>query len=204
MMTRLSKTDLYVLRGSLRLAVLFGPLVVGAQIIAWVRDSALDWEAAIGDYSSSAMETDPGLSFVNGASGVWAGDLRITLEDPGTLVWALALAPTLAFGLTVSLVAWWLLGIVRATEVGEPFVETSVRNLRFVSYAIAAAALTIPLATSLVNTVVVDRAIEERGLAFYLDFSTIFVWLLVAAVIHVVAEAFRIGADLRRETEGLI
>ena len=108
-------------------------------------------------------------------------------------------------GLSVSVVGFLLLGILHETYAGQPFFDSSARRLRLVSRVIAVAAVTAPIA-------VVDR--ERRGRRGRrcrrstcpgdVDLSQMLTWLLVALVVRVIAEAFRIGTELRRDTEGLV
>ena len=73
-----------------------------------------------------------------------------------------------------------------------------------VSRVIAVAAVTAPIAWSVANIEVAEQALPSRDVPGHVDLSQMLTWLLVALVVRVIAEAFRIGTELRRDTEGLV
>ena len=107
-------------------------------------------------------------------------------------------------GLSVSVVGFLLLGILHETYAGQPFFDSSSRRLRLVSRVIAIVAVTVPVLRSMANVEVAEQALPTLDVPGDIDVSTMLLWLLVALVVRVIAEAFRIGTELRRDTEGLV
>ena len=147
---------------------------------------------------------DGRLPLAEGAHAVDAGSVTILLDDPSTEVWLTALAPTVIIGLAVSVVGFLLLGILHETYAGQPFFDSSSRRLRLVSRVIAIVAVTVPVLRSIANVEVAEQALPTLDVPGDIDVSTMLTWLLVALVVRVIAEAFRIGTELRRDTEGLV
>jgi hypothetical protein len=195
----ISKTQLVLLRGSLRSLVLFGPLYVLVRVLTMRDNGSLTWWTWLG-----GSRYDGRLPIAEGAHVEDAGIVPIRLEDPGTEVWIATLAPTVIIGLAVSVVGFVLLGILHETYAGQPFFDSSSRRLRLVSRVIAVVAVTVPVARSIANVEVADQAVPSLDVPGDIDVSTMLLWLLVALVVRVIAEAFRIGTELRRETEGLV
>jgi hypothetical protein len=195
----ISKTQLVVLRGSLRSLVLFGPLYVLVRVLTMRDNGSLTWWTWLG-----GSRYDGRLPVADGAHVVDAGIVPIRLEDPGTDVWMATLAPTVIIGLAVSVVGFQLLGILHETYAGQPFFDSSSRRLRLVSRVIAIVAVTVPVARSIANVEVAEQAVPSLDVPGDIDVSTMLLWLLVALVVRVIAEAFRIGTELRRDTEGLV
>jgi hypothetical protein len=196
----ISKTQLVLLRGSLRTLVLFAPLYVLVSVLRWTSHETFSWDARLGD----AQSLDGRLPLAPGATATWEGQAQIHLDDPSVLVWVAALVPTTIVGLSVSVVAFLLLGILYETHAGQPFFDSSSRRLRWVSRVIAVTAVTAPVAWSIANVEIAEEALPSRNVPGDVDLSQMLTWLLVALVVRVIAEAFRIGTELRRDTEGLV
>ena len=199
MATGISKTQLVLLRGSLRTLVLFGPLYVLARVLDMLDDGSLTWDTWLGGAPYHGR-----LPLTEGAQAVDAGSVTILLDDPSTEVWLTTLAPTVIIGLSVSVVGFQLLGILHETYAGQPFFDSSSRRLRLVSRVIAIVAVTVPVLRSVANVEVAEQALPTLDVPGDIDVSTMLLWLLVALVVRVIAEAFRIGTELRRDTEGLV
>lgn len=200
MATGISKTQLVLLRGSLRTLVLFGPLyVVVAVLDAWDGGS-LSWDAEL----NRSRPLGRLIPLAPGASAIWEGQVQLVIEDASPLLWLLALAPTVIVALSLSVVGFQLLGILHETYAGKPFFDSSARRLRMVSRVIAIAAVTAPILWSVANVEIAEDAAPSLDVPGDIDLSQMLTWLLVALVVRVIAEAFRIGTELRRDTEGLV
>ena len=195
----ISRTQLVLLRGSLRTLVLFGPLYVLVRLLNLRDNGDFTWDTWLG-----GAPYDGRLPLAEGAHAVDAGSVTILLDDPSTEVWLTALAPTVIVGLAVSVVGFLLLGILHETYAGQPFFDSSSRRLRLVSRVIAIVAVTVPVLRSVANVEVAEQAVPTLDVPGDIDVSTMLLWLLVALVVRVIAEAFRIGTELRRDTEGLV
>jgi hypothetical protein len=195
----ISKTQLVLLRGSLRSLVLFGPLYVLVRVLTLRDGGDLTWDTWLG-----GSRYDGRVPLAEGASAEDAGSVPIRLDDPSTEVWVAALTPTVIIGLAVSVVGFALLGILHETYAGAPFFDSSSRRLRLVSRVIAIVAVTVPVSRSIANVEVAEQAVPSLNVPGDIDVSTMLLWLLVALVVRVIAEAFRIGTELRRDTEGLV
>lgn len=197
----ISKTQLVLLRGSLRCMVVFGIAYVVLRSIEFLGDGTLRWDAQLGQ--SRAFDARIALS--EGSDAIWEGQLVLFVRDTPLWLDALALAPTAIAGLAVAMVGLLLLRIMHETHAGRPFFDTSARRLRMVSRVIAGAAVSASVTHSLANQEIVDAALASgSGAVADLRIWTMLAWLLVALVVRVVAEAFRIGTELRHDTEGLV
>jgi hypothetical protein len=200
MATGISRTQLVLLRGSLRLLVLCGPLyVVVAVLNAWDSGS-LTWDAEL----NRSRQLGGLVPLAPDASAIWEGQVQLVLDDPSAWLWLLALAPTVIVALSLSVVGFQLLGILHETYAGQPFLDSSARRLRMVSRVIAVAAVTAPILWSVANVEIAEEAVPSLDVPGHVDLSQMMTWLLVALVVRVIAEAFRIGTELRRDTEGLV
>lgn len=197
--TGISRTQLVLLRGSLRSLVLFGPLYVLVRVLTMRDNDSVTWWTWLG-----GSRYDGRVPIAEGATVEDAGIVPIRLEDPSTEVWIATLAPTVIIGLAVSVVGFLLLGILHETYAGQPFFDSSSRRLRLVARVLAIVAVTVPVTRSIANVEVAEQAVPSLNVPGDIDVSTMLLWLLVALVVRVIAEAFRIGTELRRDTEGLV
>ena len=195
----ISRTQLVLLRGSLRSLVLFGPLFVLVRLLDMFDGGNVTWDTWLGGTPYEGR-----LPLAEGAHALDAGTVPILLDDPHTEVWLAALAPTVIVGLAVSVIGFQLLGILHETYAGQPFFDSSSRRLRWVSRVLAVVAVTVPVTRSVANVEVAEQALPSRDVPGDIDASLMLTWLLVALVVRVIAEAFRIGTELRRDTEGLV
>jgi hypothetical protein len=191
----ITRTQRVLLRGSLRCMVLFGPLVVVVQVANAVDNGVLSRTIDVSDGARVGTR-------VEGAY-LYQSAVEVNLEGASPSVWVECLLPTLCLALAVTAIGFLLLRIFHATDAGQPFFATSVRRLRTVSAVIAVAAIAVPVASAIADTEVLAIAQPRLG-ADGPDLSTIAAWLVVALVVRVIAEAFRIGTRLRDDTEGLV
>ena len=202
MATGISKTQLVLLRGSLRTLVLFGPLYVLVRGARRMRDNGgLTWDTWLGGRAPTAA----GCRSPRCAAPWDAGSVTILLDDPSTAVWLHALAPTVIIG------ALGLRGRVPAaghpheTYAGQPFFDSSSRRLDGSRVIAIVCGDRAPIA-------VVDGerrgrragAADPRRARRHRRVADAHCGSLVALVVRVIAEAFRIGTELRRDTEGLV
>lgn len=197
----ISRTQLVLLRGSLRCMVVFGFAYAVLSCVEIFGNGTLRWEAHL----SESTSFDAGLALTEGVDAVWEGQILLFVGDTPLWLDTLAATPSTIAGLAVALVGLLLLRIMHETHAGQPFFDTSHRRLRLVSRVIAIAAVLTSLTHSTANQEVVDAALSSgSGAPADLRIWTTLTWLLVALVVRVIAEAFRIGTELRRDTDGLV
>ena len=191
----ITRTQRVLLRGSLRCMVVFGPFVVFLQVANAVGDGVL----------SRTINISDGARIGTGAEGahVYQSAVRVDLEHAPTDAWVECLLPTVLLALAVTVVGFLLLRVFHETDAGQPFFDSSARRLRMVSAVIAVAAIVVPVSSAIANDYVLSVA-QPHLQASGPDLSTIATWLVVALVVRVIAEAFRVGTQLRDDTEGLV
>jgi hypothetical protein len=194
----ITRTQRVLLRGSLRCMVLFGPLVLVLQVAQFLESSPVSWTARVEGWSTRGQHlgTDDSIHVHQSA-------LRIDLAHASTSVALSTLIPGVILALAVSLVGFLLLRIFHETDAGRPFFDTSASRLRAVSAVVAVAAILVPVTHAEADRRVLAAALprlESAGL----NWVQLATWLVVALVIRVVAEAFRIGTQLRDDTMGLV
>jgi hypothetical protein len=191
----ITRTQRVLLRGSLRCMVTFGLLVVFLQVANAVGDGVLSRTVGVAD-GDRVGARERGVHVYDSA-------LRVDLEHASTRLWAESLLPTVLLALAVAVIAFLLLRVFHETDAGQPFFTSSARRLRMVSAVIAVAAIVVPLSSAIADDQVLALAqprLETDGP----DFAAIALWLVIALVVRVIAEAFRIGTQLRDDTEGLV
>ncbi len=191
----ITRTQRILLRGSLRCMAVFGPLVAAFQIANAVGGEVLSRTIGV-----SGGRPVPGTR--RGAY-VYQSAVRVDLLNANASVWLQCLLPTVLLALAVTVTGFLLLRILYETDAGQPFFDSSARRLRTISAVIAVAAIAVPIASAIADDAVLATA-RPRLQSDGPDFSVIATWLVVALVVRVVAEAFRIGTQLRDETEGLV
>ena len=195
----LNKTQLFLLRGSLRCMIVFGGLWFMVPLLSWSNGEGVDWSGQA-DQSSTA----PGLHTANGANAYWEGAVHVTIGDPSTSLRLLTWVPAAIVAVAVIVTGFQLLRIMYETQAGRPFFDSSARRLRLVSLVIGVAAVASPLAWSAANRRVIEAATTRGQVDSHVHLATMATWLVVALVVRVIAEAFRIGTRLQTDVEGLV
>lgn len=194
----ITRTQRVLLRGSLRCMTVFGPLVLVVQIASFLDSHDVSWTARVDESSTRGQHFGPGNHI-----HVYQSALRIDLQDASTAVALSTLLPTVILALAVSLVGFLLLRIFHETDAGRPFFDTSASRLRAVSLVVGVAAILVPITDAEADRRVLSAAlpnVESAGV----NWVQLATWLVVALVVRVIAEAFRVGTQLRDDTEGLV
>lgn len=195
----LSKTQLFLLRGSLRSMVVFGGLWFLVPLLSWRNGDGVDWTG-----ESDVSKVAPGLHLARGAHAYWEGAVHVTIADPSTGLRLIAWLPSAIVAVAVIVTGFLLLRIMYETQEGRPFFESSARRLRLVSLTIGVAAVAAPLAWNAANRHVLEAATTRPQVESHVHVAAMATWLVVALVVRVVAEAFRIGTRLQEDVEGLV
>ncbi len=189
----ITRTQRVLLRGSLRCLIFFGALILLLRL-GNSFGGVLSWTARV-DQTRVPARTDDVF--------VYQDAVQVDMTDPSTPLWISTLVPTVILCTAMILVGFLLLRIFHETDAGRPFFDASARRLRAVSLVVGVAAILIPLTRAWADDMVLEAAIprlEPTG-PNVVQMAT---WLVVALVVRVIAEAFRIGTRLRDDTEGLV
>jgi hypothetical protein len=179
--------------------VVFGGLWFLVPALTWAHGDAIDW---YGETSRSAVA--PRMQMVDGAQAFFEGQVHVIIDDPSVELRLLSWLPGAIVATAVIVTGFLLLRLMYATQDGQPFFATSVRRLRTISLVIGAAAILQPLAWSAVNHAVLEAATTDVRVEPQVHFAAMATWLVVALVVRVMAEAFRVGTGLRADVEGLV
>ena len=174
-------------------------VVVGLPLAAWAGGDALVWPAVL---EEQARVTSPALR--DGASAAWDGGAEVTLADASGMLWLLTLLPALVVAAAAPLVTGPLLGLVRTIQRGESFSDAAVRRLRVVGLTLLLAPWAHHALTGIANAAVLEEAFgQEFWFSVVIPAGTLAISALGLAL-GAVAEAFRQGARLRDDVEGLV
>ena len=109
------------------------------------------------------------------------------------------------FLLSVAAGAWLLAGVVRSVGRGQPFDRRNPRRLGGLAVAILVGGLLAPILRDTASIAVLEfTGLAERGSPFAIAASISFLPVLLAVLVLTVAEAFRRGAALSDEVEGMV
>jgi hypothetical protein len=108
--------------------------------------------------------------------------------------------------LAVAAGAWWLAGVLRSVALGQPFERRNAARLLGLTGAVVVGGVLAPILDDLVGFTVLDRlGLVDSDSPFVLTMVHVnFAPLLLALVVLGAAEAFRRGAALADDVEGLI
>ena len=117
----------------------------------------------------------------------------------------LATAGPVLLLLSVAAGAWCLAGLVRSVRAGQPFDRRNPARLIGVALAVLAGGVFAPVVRDLVGIAVLDSTgLVGPGSPFAVAAALSFAPILGAVLLLVVAEAFRRGAALSDEVEGMV
>jgi hypothetical protein len=192
----ITRTQRVLIRGSLRCLVFFGGLVLVLSIAEWPAGNSLNWTASVVER--------PTLT-TSGDARVYQTAVQVDLLDPSNSLWVSTRIPTVVVCVAMMLTGILLVRLFHETAAGRPFFDGSVRRLRAVSAVVAVAAIVEPITRAWADNRVLDAvtthpALEPTGP----HWRTMATWLVVALVMLVVTEAFRIGTRLRDDADGLV
>ncbi len=192
------RTDYALTVALLVLVSLVTPLLlVLLPLVQWLGGGAFHWEL-------SGVGTSPapaGLSPRDGVTLTGGDTVDVQMAHAGAAVWTASLLPGLLLSAAVIIVCWQLVRLVASTGRRQPFVDASVRALRFIAVTVASASVAHGLVTGIADSVVAAHALTGDKSA---SFTFPLVGLLVALLVLVVAEAFAHGARLQEDVEGLV
>lgn len=119
--------------------------------------------------------------------------------------WALARGDDLVNGLLVGVSALLLWRVVGSVGRGEPFARGNAARIAVVAGAVAVSGFAAPLLPLAATNLVLARlGVQVPGGALEPSFDPDLAPLLLIAVLVVLAEVFRQGERLARETDGLV
>lgn len=192
----LTRTQRVLLRGSLRCMVMFGLLVVAFQLATFIGGRDVSRTTRVDGGQGRHLGTDHSIH-------VYESALRIDLEHASTSLALVTILPTVILALAVALVGFLLLRVFHETDAGRPFFDSSATRLRAISWVVAVTAILVPIASAQADREVLAAALPKVDAAGVNGLQMV-TWLVVALVVRVIAEAFRIGTRLRDDTEGLV
>lgn len=145
-----------------------------------------------------------------GTSLVADGPAKLTVSDTARLAIAdadlgqriLFMLPTIFDTLLILLGLYWLILVARTLSAGEPFASRNPSRLFGIAVLIAVGSVGDSLLTAITTNRLVAGTTLQGHVPFslHISFAPLGIALLVAAL----AEAFRVGVQLRRDTEGLV
>ncbi len=139
------------------------------------------------------------------ATGVGHGDAAydVDVPDPGVALRLLDLVPGVLLTGLVAVGCWLVLRLMRDVAAGDPFRQANITRLRVLALLIAVGLPTVwfargPIDLALLGTL--DLGTGGPSIVVTMPWLPV----VVGTVVALVAEAFRAGARLRDDTEGLV
>jgi hypothetical protein len=196
--TRWSRTDSNLLQALLGLAfaieVVLG-LLLPLLAVAGLNNPVIQRDVSV---------TDVGTSLVadGGAKLSVSESATLSIADPGLGQRVLFTLPTIFDAVLILLGLYWLILVARTLSAGEPFASRNPSRLFGIAVLIAVGSV----GDSLLTAITTDRLVAGTTLQSHVPFSLhiSFLPLGIALVVAALAEAFRVGVQLRRDTEGLV
>ena len=147
----------------------------------------------------------PGLpSGITVSAAADAISLDVARLSPGLRL--LTEASGVVTALAVAAGAWWLAGVLRSVALGRPFERRNAARLLGLTGAILVGGVLAPILDDLAGFAILDRrGLVDSDSPFVLTMLHVdFAPLLLALVVLGAAEAFRRGAALADDVEGLV
>jgi hypothetical protein len=134
------------------------------------------------------------------------GELGVTAWGSTIPEYALARADTLLLGLAVAFAAYLLVPLLRSVQEGHPFADGNARRVAGLAVALLAAGWLGPFLTGLGSLLVLRRIGLDRADSGLEPATTSNLGLLLlgAALLAVLAEAFRRGEQISDDVDGLV
>jgi hypothetical protein len=200
------RIDHILLRGTLTLMVFTAPMALLSSVLNFLSDRSVSWTVQSAGVSGGRLPPEFGTPRP-GTSAWLSSRLTVSIPEPPAWLWWLITLPDLLLAVTLTIVALLLLRTLLDTYDGRPFLRACVHRLRLVAGVIAAASLLVPVTRAFGGSVLTHRVLPEDSESFWRAWdimgSTI-VWLVVAALVVAIAEAFSIGSRLAEDVEGLV
>ena len=138
------------------------------------------------------------------------GPAKLTVSDTARLAIADAdlgqrimfTLPTIFDTVLILLGLYWLILVARTLSAGEPFASRNPSRLFGIAVLIAVGSIGDSLLTAITTNRLVAGTTLQGHVPFSLHIS--FLQLGIALLVAALAEAFRVGVQLRRDTEGLV
>ena len=106
---------------------------------------------------------------------------------------------------SIAVGAWCMAGIVRSVGAGQPFDRRNPARLVGVAFAVVTGGLLAPLVGDAATVAVLDATgLTDAGSPFAITATVSFAPILLTVLVLTVAEAFRRGAALVDEVDGLV
>lgn len=170
-----------------------GTLVV-APLVAWVRGATLPVpllsEIVVPELDSAGL-------------GHSLAGYDVLLENPSVGQRLLVLVPGLALAAVVVACVVLCLRVVRAIGSGDPFATGQVGRLRAIAALLAFGVPVIELGRAALSGLVLSP-VDLGGLDPVIELTIPWLPIVVGLCVALVAEAFRAGAALREDVEGLV
>lgn len=148
--------------------------------------------------------TDVGTSLIaDGAAKLTVSEsATLAIADPGLGQRVLFTLPGIFDAVLILLGLYWLILVARTLSAGEPFASRNPSRLFGIAVLIAVGSV----GDSLLTAITTDRLVAGTTLQGHVPFSLhiSFLPLGIALLVAALAEAFRVGVQLRRDTEGLV
>jgi Protein of unknown function (DUF2975) len=147
----------------------------------------------------------PGLpSGITVSAAADAISLDVARLSPGLRL--LTEAAGVVTALAVAAGAWWLAGVLRSVALGRPFERRNAARLLGLTGAVLVGGVLAPMLADLAGFTILDRrGLVDSDSPFVLTMLHVnFAPLLLALVVLGAAEAFRRGAALADDVEGLV
>lgn len=178
-------------------AVLVSAVSLLPGLLAWVRGRPLQVTGQ--DPTGAPPPEVPGAP---GVVGRRTGEVVWSVLDPSAAQRLVALVPAVLTALVVVGAAVVLWRLVVTTQQGRPFDRRAVRRLRVLGVLVLVYAVVATFADPFVLLAVL-WSVQAPLVAFTLDLSGLLP-LVLALVLLVLAESFRVGLRLRDDVEGLV
>lgn len=167
--------------------------VIG-PVIAWARGDAIPLELF-------SKVTVPELDAAGVSHGL--GSYPVDLADPSAGQRVLALVPGLLTTALVAAACWLVIRIMGTIAAGDPFEPVNVKRLRGLAALLLFGTAIVFFAQLAVSGALLG-SMDLGGLAPGFMFSIPWLSLVAGMVVALLAEAFRAGAALRADVEGLV
>lgn len=173
-------------------------LAFGAQVLeplsAWVRGRPIE-------VPFFSEVTVPALDKVGTGYGV--ADYLVTIDQPQALDHLLAVLPGIFLVALAVAGAVVVQRVMKAVSTGAPFAAAQVGRLRLLAALLAFGSVVHAFLALSCNGAILGRA-DLGGLSPALSFSFPWLPMVLGVVIAMIAEAFKAGARLQDDVEGLV
>lgn len=188
--------DHWGLRGILWLLSL-GAVAAGfvVPVVQWVTDRALITTVRT---DVSAADLTRGATVTNPVS------VPVAVAEPSVSERLWAAAPHALTALLVVIVARLLLRLLADLRGGDVFLDRNVRRLEVIAFLIGFGAVAVGLVDAFATMALAPAVNGQSGTSTFVWEITLYPWLTTMFIVGAIAQAFRHGARLRADAEGLV